>query len=310
MKANPTPLTRIYSDLFEQHQVQVWIKHDYMRHPEVQGNKWHKLKYNLKQAIDNKKNTLLTFGGAYSNHIAAVSAAAKSMNLHSIGIIRGDELAANQERWSHTLKQAHQNQMQLNFISRQDYRLKSNDEYLQQLQTEYPHAYILPEGGSNKLAVLGFAELMQEINQQLPQWSRLFSAVGTGGTLAGLTAFAYSGIVEPVTSVKKVIGIPVLKQGEYLIPAIQNWITDISNNQPQTADWELLTQYHHGGYAKQTDDLINFQAEFETQHHVPLDPIYTSKTFYAFYDQLQSGNIPENSRVILYHSGGLQGIKT
>ncbi|MEA1988562.1 MAG: cysteine desulfhydrase, partial [Pseudomonadota bacterium] len=138
----PTPLVGINSSLFEKHQINVWIKRDDLNHPSIQGNKWHKLKFNLEEAKHQHKATLLTFGGAYSNHIAATATAAKEQGFKSIGLIRGDELAEHPHKWSPTLKRAADLGMNLRFLSRQDYRLKSATDFIESLQLEFPDAYI------------------------------------------------------------------------------------------------------------------------------------------------------------------------
>lgn len=264
-----TPLTPLDSRLFDKYQVKVWIKRDDLNHPTVQGNKWHKLKYNLQQARKMNKTTLLTFGGAYSNHIVATAAAANHMGFKSIGFIRGDELANHPEKWSHTLKTAAANGMQLQFINRQDYRQKSDENTLKNLQLQFPQAYILPEGGTNDLAVLGFDDLMTETTQQCPDWTHLFTATGTGGTLAGLVHASQNLTpkitpkITPQSNTKSenktktlsrhILGVAVLKNADYLIPQIQNLIysasqkkyhNDVNPNQTLPVNWRLLTQYH------------------------------------------------------------------
>lgn len=293
---NPTPLQPISDPLFEKKRIQVWIKREDLNHPDIQGNKWHKLRHNLASALEKGQTELLTFGGAYSNHIAATAFAAKEYGLKSIGLIRGDELADNPQRWSHTLKLASENGMQLIFLNRQEYRKRNDASFLQTLQERYPNAFILPEGGSNALAVLGFESLMQNLQEQCPQWTHLYTAVGTGGTLAGLVKYAspYSG--------RKILGVATLKEADYLLPQISQWI-----GKTEVVDWELLTQYHDGGYGKLSENLRLFKSRFETDYDVPLDPVYTVKAFHAFYQQLQQGEIPPGSNVVLLHTGGLQG---
>ena len=311
-EANITPIVKINCQLFIKKQVEVWIKLDYMRHPEVQGNKWHKLKLNMKEAVKQKKTSLMTFGGAYSNHIASTAAMAHSMGFKSIGIIRGDELALNQNKWSHTLKQAHHKGMQFIFLSRSDYRLKTQPGYLEQLQQQHPQAFIIPEGGSNKFAIDGFRDFMLESNQQLPDWTHLYTAVGTGGTLAGITKYA---LVNKDFSIpncyyqtqKQVVGVATLKNAHYLKPQINQWIKSEKHLGSNKAQWRLLTDYHHGGYAKTSKELKEFINWFEEQFNIPLDPIYTGKMLYAFFSELKSNNISKGSKVLLIHTGGLQG---
>jgi len=294
-----TPLIQLMSPLFEARQISVYIKRDELNHPLIQGNKWHKLRLNIQAALTQHKTTLLTFGGAYSNHIAATAVAAQEAGLGSIGIIRGDELERQPENWSHTLKQALKNGMVLQFVTRTEYRKKA--EMVISLQARFPNAYILPEGGSNALAVEGFKPLMQQIEKQCPKWTHLFSAVGTGATLAGLIKFAtLNNKKQPLP--RTILGVPVMKQGDYLRPQIQKWIEE-SPPHP----WQLLTEYHCGGYAKTPAYLLNQKHQFEEEFGIQLDPIYTAKMVYAFYQQLKKNKIQPGSTVILLHTGGLQG---
>ena len=292
-----TPLTELTSSLFKAHNITVYMKREELNHPLIQGNKWHKLRLNIQEALKQHKTILLTFGGAYSNHIVATAVAAQEAGLSSIGIIRGDELAMQPEKWSHTLKQATKNGMVLQFVTRAEYRKKS--EMLKPLQVRFPEAYILPEGGSNALAVEGFKPLMQHIEMQCPDWTHLFSAVGTGATLAGLIKHAP---FSPQERQRTILGVATLKQGDYLIPQIKRWIGE----QP-VHYWKLLTQYHGGGYAKKSEFLQQKQQAFEQEFGIRLDPIYTIKMVNAFYDQLEQGSIKSGSKVILLHTGGLQG---
>ena len=316
LKKQTTPLVEIYHKLFEIKNIRVWVKLDYQNHPHIQGNKLHKLELNLAQLKQQQKTSLLTFGGAYSNHIAATAAAAKALNVDAIGIIRGDELETQYEKWSSTLKLAKHNGMKLQFVSRAEYRQRHNETYLNALKAQYPNCYILPEGGTNLLAVKGFQYLMNDIQTQNPNWTHLYTAVGTGGTLAGLSYYSSQIPSSPSCSEinRKIIGISTIKNGGYLENEIKQYIRQIYKDEHgsdlQTnsiCHWTLLTQYHHGGYAKQSKQLKTFINQFESTHNIPLDPIYTGKMFYAFFEELAAGNIAENSQVILYHSGGLQG---
>ncbi|MDA3806534.1 MAG: pyridoxal-phosphate dependent enzyme [Thiomicrorhabdus sp.] len=295
-----TPMTQLSCPLFDEYQVKVWMKREELNHPTVQGNKLHKLKCNIDEAVRQQKDSLLTFGGAYSNHIAATAAAAKQVGLKSIGFIRGEELALRPDKWSPTLKLAQQNGMTLYFISRLDYREKKRPDTLQKLQSEFPQAYILPEGGSNILAVQGFESLMTDIEMQCPDWTHLYTSVGTGGTLAGLVSFA------KFNSNRTLIGVGVLKNADYLTPFIEQWILQVTPHNPVN-QWQLLTQYHMGGYAKKTAELLQQMSDFEMQFMIDLEPIYTAKMIMAFYDQLQNNLIKPGSKVVLLHTGGLQG---
>ncbi|WFE68460.1 pyridoxal-phosphate dependent enzyme [Thiomicrospira sp. R3] len=287
-----TPLQECVHPLFDQRGISLWIKRDDLNHPAIQGNKWHKLKLNLAYAHHKGFEQLLTFGGAYSNHIAAVAEAGNLYGWQTFGFIRGDELESQQQAWSSTLKKAAHNGMQLVFLDRKTYRLRDDQAWLHALQQHYPRAYILPEGGSNPLALDGFESLITELNQQL-DFTHLLCAVGSGGTLAGLVKYA-----KPD---QQVWGIATLKQAEYLIPRIQGWAGE------DKANWRLCTAFHGGGYGKTTEDITRQAQVFEKRFDVPLDPVYTAKLIYGFNQLLERNEFKPGSRIVLYHSGGLQG---
>lgn len=288
-----TPLQKLEDKHFDQAGIEVWIKRDDLNHPLIQGNKWHKLRLNLEQAEQQGLTQLITFGGAYSNHIAATAAACYERGWSSIGFIRGDELAHNHQAWSPTLKQAQQHGMHFEFLDRQTYRLRHHQAWLQQLQLRFPQAYILPEGGSNELAVAGFESVINQLNQQCEDWTDLFCAVGTGGSLAGLAKYA--------SPKQKVWGVASLKKAEYLKPQIKTWIGDLKKN------WHLLTEFHGGGYAKSNAEIVLKTNQFESQFQIPLDPVYTAKMVWAFNNLLEQNQFKAGQKIVLYHSGGLQG---
>ncbi|MDG4812409.1 pyridoxal-phosphate dependent enzyme [Hydrogenovibrio sp. 3SP14C1] len=297
-----TSLTPLNHDLFDEKEIQVWMKRDDLNHPTIQGNKLHKLKYNLAAAKQQGKESLLTFGGAYSNHIAATAAAGKSFGFKTIGFIRGDELENQPDKWSPTLKEAHNNGMQLHFLNRMDYRQKTRAHFLQQLQQQFPDSYILPEGGTNELALQGFEELSQQLAMQCPDWTHLYCAVGTGGTLAGLVKFSASFTDQP----RHLLGVATLKQASYLIPTIEQ-LCGIHHNQKGVTQWQLLQDYCGQGYGKENTDIHTARIWFEDLFEIPLDPVYTNKMIYGFLEELAADKIPPGAKVILYHSGGLQG---
>ena len=276
------------------------MKREELNHPAVQGNKLHKLKLNIQEAIRLQTDTLLTFGGDYSNYIAATAAAAQKAGFKSIGFIRGEELALTPDKWSPTLKLAQKNGMALNFISRENYRQKNQPDTLQTLQSEFPQAYIIPEGGSNILAVQGIESLMSDIEIQCPDWTHLYTAVGTGGTLAGLVSFSKLNLNRTI------LGVATLKNADYLIPIIEQWIIQAAEHNPVN-HWQLLTQYHMGGYSKTTTELLQQMSDFEMEFKIDLEPIYTAKMVAAFYAQLHKNLIKPGSKVVLLHTGGLQG---
>lgn len=298
-----TLLSRLEHPLFTEKKIDVWIKRDDLNHPKIQGNKWHKLKLNLETARQDHKTTLVTFGGAYSNHLAATAAAGKYYGFETHGYVRGDELESHSENWSSTLIDAQQNGMQLHFLSRETYRQKHTSEFLTALTKKHPNAYILPEGGTNKLAIKGFSDLCNDLEKQCPNWTHLLTAVGTGGTLTG---FISNTDFQPN---RKILGISTLKNAEYLKEDITAWLRRLNTTQHYNS-WQLLQNYHGGGYAKSTEEMFMAQEWFEKTFNLLLDPIYTQKMLYAFLSELKQNRFAPGSRIIIYHSGGLQGRKT
>jgi len=287
----PAFLQKIEYPLFDHKKVEVYLKREDLLHPTISGNKWRKLKYNLSAAKEQGKSILLTFGGAYSNHIAAVAAAGKEFNFKTLGFIRGEEhLPLNP-----TLTLAANCGMQLFYLDREVYRQKNNPEFVAALQQQYPEAYILPEGGTNLLAVKGCTEIVHDIN--IP-FDYICCAAGTGGTLAG--------IIAGMQGEKKVIGFPALKRGEFLYPEIQQMVKEYTGLEYD--NWELQTQYHFGGYAKVKPELIAFMKDFKKQQGILLEPIYTGKMLFGIYDLIQQDYFKPCSTIVAIHTGGLQGI--
>lgn len=267
--------------------IQLHLKREDRLHPTISGNKFHKLKYNLIEAKAQGLTTLLTFGGAYSNHIAAVAAAGLECGFQTIGIIRGEELIDKVVNNS-TLRQAQDNGMQLRFISRSDYRRKTDADFIEHLKSEFGTFYLIPEGGTNLLAVQGCEEILTEQDQQ--DFDYLCCAVGTGGTIAG--------IINSSNDTQKVLGFPALK-GDFLFDEIRQWTT--------RTNWDLCLDYHFGGYAKTTPELLDFIENFQAKTHIEIEPIYTGKMLFGIFDLIEQGYFPANSRILAIHTGGLQG---
>lgn len=280
------PLEKISSPVFLEREIEVFVKREDQIDQEISGNKWRKLKYNLIAAKEQGFQTILTFGGAYSNHIAATSAACKRFGFRSIGIIRGEELNINSNP---TLQKAAADGMQLQFISRSDYQNRNDPNWVQKLGDMHS-AFVVPEGGSNDLALQGVKELIEEIEVD---FDYIICPVGTGGTLAGIA----NGLTDNQTA----LGISSLKGEAYLEELIED-LTDVSKR------WELNHNYHFGGYAKFDSHLIDFINQFFTEYRIPLDPIYTGKMMFAVFDLIKKGKFPDGSRVVCVHTGGLQGI--
>jgi 1-aminocyclopropane-1-carboxylate deaminase len=267
--------------------ISVQIKREDLLHPFVSGNKFRKLKYNLLQAKAENQNTILTFGGAFSNHIAAVAYAGKEQGFKTIGIIRGDELFDKIDE-NPTLKFAQSCGMVFKFVSREEYRLKSEISFLEDLKKEFGTYYLIPEGGTNGLAIKGCEEILIESDSE---FDYICCAVGTGGTI--------SGIINSSKPHQKVLGFPALK-GDFLQDEIRNFV--------QNDNWELITDFHFGGYAKVNEELILFINQFKLENQILLDPVYTAKMVFGVTDMIKKNYFAANSKILIIHTGGLQGI--
>ena len=298
----PTPLQQIETDLLTNKKIKLYIKREDLNHPTIQGNKYRKLKYNLATAKAEGKTTLLTFGGAFSNHIFAAAAAGKAFDFQTIGVIRGERI----EPLNPTLAYAEANGMTLHFVSRLIYRNKENADFIRDLKRQFGDFYLLPEGGSNALAVKGCAEIVDEIEID---FDVICSAVGTGGTLAGLILGAKNR--------GKVLGFPALKGGDFLKVEIEGLLgsenesesKSESESESESENWQLINDYHFGGYAKFKPELIDFINDFKRQFGIQLEPIYTGKMLFGIFDLIQNDFFKPNTTIIAIHTGGLQGIE-
>lgn len=269
--------------------IELYVKREDVLHIEISGNKFRKLKYNLAEAKRLGFTQLLTFGGAYSNHIAAVAAAGREYGFETAGVIRGEELAAKYLE-NPTLNKAAQDGMQFDFVTRTQYREKLNPEFLAYLQEKFGDFYLIPEGGTNELAVKGCEEILTE-NDEV--FDFICCAVGTGGTI--------SGIINSLKPHQKALGFPALKGG-FLFDEIRKYA---KNDQ-----WDLVTDYHFGGYAKLNEELKRFMQDFYEKYLITLDPIYTSKLFFGVIELISKGYFKSCSKIILIHTGGLQGLQS
>lgn len=289
-RAAPAPLQSVRDAATERAGVELLVKRLDLVHPYVSGNKWYKLKYNLAAARQLGHQTLLTFGGAFSNHVYATAAAGRLFGFRTIGLIRGEaHLPLNP-----VLQFAAGCGMQLHYIDRQTYQQKHTDPFIQQLTAQFGPFYLLPEGGSNALAVQGCAEILADLPAPVDY---VCCACGTGSTLAGLLAGADANHLGQA----QFLGFPVLKGGDFLASAIADLV-----GKP-VERLTLLTQYHFGGYAKTKPALQAFIAQFMAQHPIPLEPVYTGKLFYGVYDLLQQGYFFNGAKVLVVHSGGIRG---
>ena len=269
------------------YEVELQMKREDLLHPFISGNKYRKLKYNLESALEQKHDKLLTFGGAYSNHIAAVAYAGKMSKLKSIGVIRGEELS---EKWetNPTLKFAKDCGMQLHFVSREDYKLKNSKSFQENLKDTFGKFFLIPEGGTNTLAVKGCEDILTESDQE---FDIICCCVGTGGTIAGL--------VNSAKPYQKILGFPALKHNK-----LSNDICKFVSSK----NWELVDDFHFGGYGKVTDELIQFINDFKRNHNILLDPIYTGKMMFGVIELIKKGYFSPKTKILCIHSGGLQGI--
>jgi 1-aminocyclopropane-1-carboxylate deaminase len=268
--------------------ISLTIKRDDLNHPFISGNKLRKLKYNLLQAKAGNQQTVLTFGGAFSNHIAAVAHAGKEQGFKTIGVIRGDELFDKIEE-NPTLRFAQQNGMQFEFVTREDYRDKSEIFFIEKLKEKFGDFYLVPEGGTNELAVKGCEEILTDEDAV---FDYVCCAVGTGGTISGL--------INSALPHQKILGFPALK-GDFLTDEIRIFA--------KHDNWNLISDYHFGGYGKVNLELIEFINTFLEDTKVPLDPIYTGKMVFGVIDLIHKNYFPEHSKIVLIHTGGLQGIE-
>ena len=273
--------------ILNEKQVVLFLKREDLIHPYISGNKYRKLKYNLFEAEQLGLETVLTFGGAFSNHIAATAYAASEKGFKSIGIIRGEEL---EEKWMQnpTLNRAYANGMRFKFVSRERYRNKNERGFLSDLKKEFGDFQLIPEGGTNALAVKGCEEILSQTDAD---FDIITTCVGTGGTIAGL--------INSSKQHQHVIGFPALK-GDFLEQEIEKMV----NNRR----WSLLLDYHFGGYGKITEALIRFINDFKKRTGIPLDPIYTGKMLYGLLDRVKHDTFVPGTKILAVHTGGLQGI--
>ncbi len=273
--------------ILENTNISLYIKREDLLYPSISGNKFRKLKYNLAQAKSEDKKMLLTFGGAFSNHILAVAAAGKKQGFSTVGIIRGEELK-DKVFENPTLQKAQDYGMVFEFVGREIYREKENPKFIRHLEEKFGNFYLIPEGGTNTLAVKGCEEILTVSDEK---FDYICCAVGTGGTISGLINCSKNG--------QQVLGFPALK-GDFLREDICKFVSE--------SNWDLITEYHFGGYAKVSEELILFINEFYQNHKIPLDPIYTGKMMFGILDLINKNYFPENSKILVIHTGGLQGI--
>ena len=286
--AAPTPLDPLDDPLLSERGVTLWLKRDDLIHPVVPGNKFRKLKYNLVEAQRAGHTVLLTFGGAYSNHIYAVAVAGQLMGLRTIGVIRGEEhLPLNP-----VLATAVSAGMTLRYMDRETYRAKDSSKVLTSLKREVGDFALIPEGGSNHLGVRGCAEVIREISEP---FDLICCPVGSGGTMAGL--------VVGLQGRGRALGFSALKGGSFLNDDVSRLLHEAGAD--GLTNWQLDLDHHFGGFARVKPELKDFMAWFEATHHILLDPIYVGKMMYGLFDLVRHEAFEPGTRIVALHTGGI-----
>ena len=280
-----SPLQSVEDETLVKAGVMLWIKRDDLIHPQISGNKWRKLKHNIAAAKKQHLETILTFGGAFSNHIAATAAAGQEFNIKTIGIIRGEATTP----LNPTLSFATACGMEIHYLDRTSYRKKETASLIKDLKNKFEAFWLIPEGGCNNEGAKGCEEIVSEIDIN---FEYICCPCGTATTI--------SGISQALQSHQKVLGFPALKGGAYLNDTIQALSTK--------ENYLLFNDYHFGGYAKYKPQLIDFITHFKKTHGIQLDPIYTGKMMYGLYDLIAKGYFKKGTKIIAVHTGGLQGI--
>ncbi len=296
MLASLSPLEPLQHPLFEEFKLDVYIKRDDLLHNIISGNKWRKLKYNLAHLKSSNYQGAITFGGSYSNHIHAFAYACKLQNIPCIGVIRGEPQYAN----NFTLTWARHWGMKCHFVDRTTYRRRFEQTFIDELHELYPNYFVIPEGGSNTLAIPGVSEVITELNQQI-DFDTLITPVGSGGTFAGLI----SGDSAANCKQHQILGIAVLKQAEYLTHEIKNLLTEHGKKHP---NWHLMTDFHRGGYGKFSGEDCQRILDFNRQSGVTFEPVYSGKMILAFLDLIEQNFFKAHESIVLLHTGGLQGL--
>lgn len=289
IEPRPTLIQEIHDARLEQAGVHLMVKRLDLVHPLISGNKWFKLKYNLMAAREQGHETLLSFGGAYSNHIHALAAAGHEYGFNTIGVIRGEAHIPLNPMLQFAVDQG----MRLFYLDRVNYRHKTSSDVIGKLKAEFGDFYLIPEGGSNALAVKGCAEIVTDIDET---FDVIACACGTGGTLAGLVA--------GLAGKRKALGVAVLKGAGFL----NNEVADLLQSAVGQvhANWRVNLDYHFGGYAKTSAELLDFIRVFEVEHGVPLEQVYTGKLMYGLFDMIAKGEFERGTRIVALHTGGLQ----
>lgn len=284
----PSPLQKLDLQKISELNIELYIKRDDLIHPKISGNKWRKLKYNLEQARKQGNKSILTYGGAWSNHLHATAYACKIFGFQSIGVIRGEKPPV----LSSMLKDAINNGMILHYVSRSRYQKKEEETEIEKLKERWGQFYRIPEGGNNSYGIIGCEEIMNEIKISP---THIAVSCGTGTTISGL--------LRSTNSNTNLIGFSALKDGSFL-----NKTIDINSNYSYSR-YLINSEYSFGGYGKINDELIEFIYQFYLTFQILLDPVYTGKMMFGLFDRIKKNKFKEGSKIIAIHTGGLQGIR-
>jgi 1-aminocyclopropane-1-carboxylate deaminase len=292
----PSPIQELKSTFLTENGIQLFLKRDDLIHPDISGNKWRKLKLWLEKFKQGKYEAILTFGGAYSNHIAATAAVCEIEKIPVIGLIRGGELS---ESSNLTLKKAHDSGMNLIFSSREEYDLKEEKYFHEELRKRHGNVLIIPEGGFGFYGMLGCSEILNELNQK---FDAIVLPMGTGTTLSGILFGSENEIIY---------GVPALKGGAFLKDNVSHLLFEAGLDKSEVTEelsrLKLLDEFHFGGYAKYTDDLIQFMKDFRSIYGVELDYVYTAKMMFGLFQKMKGNEFSKGAKILAIHTGGLQG---
>lgn len=283
----PSPLIQIYPDWPEADKLTILVKRDDLIHPVISGNKWRKLRP-LLSSPDKPFTGVVSFGGGFSNHLHALGYLCASRHIPFVAIVRGNYT----DNPTPMLRDLHSWGATIRYVTKQEYRDRTDPAYLDVLKRSYPNYTFIPEGGSQKDALQGVAEIVDELPTSV---DCILSPVASGATLAGLST--------AIQDHQQALGIAVLK-GEGYLESLVSGLLPTPNSR-----WKILHQYHHGGYAKTGESLLPFCKTFEEQTQIPVEPVYSGKMFFALKDMISAGFFEPGKTVVALHTGGLQGAR-
>lgn len=304
--AKKIPLAQLDCTLLKANGVELWVARLDQVDPLISGNKWFKLKYNLMQALAQGATHVVSFGGAYSNHLHALAAACYRLGLKSTAVLRGELISP----LNPTLSDCKAWGMSFIPVTRAQYREKTSPQFIQQLHDQLGSFYLVPEGGSNALAVKGVSEVVDTISNSMGSFDYLCCAVGSGGTLSGLVTGAKSSV--------KCVGYSAIKGGQYIEGDIKELLKQYQMSSGGLVDegaveqggrFDIVHDYHFGGFAKVKPELLDFLKWFEHRFNIPLEHVYTAKMMYGIFDQIKLGCFDRGQRIVALHTGGLQGLR-